>query len=324
MSDTTPILGLPYILPSQAQKHVTHNEAIDALVQLTVESQTTTTPPAAPSDGQRFIVAAGSSGDWAGHAADVAIWRDGYWTFYTPRAGWQAHIVDEMATSIFDSVSWEAPLLNLQNLPHVGLNAVADTANRLTSAAQGTLLTHDGAGHQLAVNKASGSDTASVVFQNNFSGRAEVELVGDNDLSIKVSADGTSFQSALAIQAASAITTATGLNSGTLTIASDTVADITPPSISGFILILNVGNDSNDLNVPRVNHSGVFVFDCGTTPNSAAIFVGSSLEDQGTSAMTGTTSASNKTGVSVQEGKISIENRANADRTYSYTFLGSV
>ena len=37
MTDTTAILGLPYLLPSQAQKHVTHNEALrqlDALVQL--------------------------------------------------------------------------------------------------------------------------------------------------------------------------------------------------------------------------------------------------------------------------------------------------
>lgn len=38
----TPNLGLPYILPSQAQKHVTHNEAIkalDALIHLSVLNQ---------------------------------------------------------------------------------------------------------------------------------------------------------------------------------------------------------------------------------------------------------------------------------------------
>ena len=39
MPDTTPNLALPFILPSQAQKHVTHNEALqqlDAVVQLAV------------------------------------------------------------------------------------------------------------------------------------------------------------------------------------------------------------------------------------------------------------------------------------------------
>ena len=38
--DTTPNLGMQYILPSQAQKHVTHNEALrvlDALAQLVVK-----------------------------------------------------------------------------------------------------------------------------------------------------------------------------------------------------------------------------------------------------------------------------------------------
>ena len=39
MSETSPRLDLPYIQPSQAQKHVTHNESLqrlDALVQMTV------------------------------------------------------------------------------------------------------------------------------------------------------------------------------------------------------------------------------------------------------------------------------------------------
>ena len=47
MTDT-PNLTLPYIFASQAQKHVTHNEAIrtlDCLVQLSVESRALTSPP---------------------------------------------------------------------------------------------------------------------------------------------------------------------------------------------------------------------------------------------------------------------------------------
>jgi hypothetical protein len=49
MSDTSHILGLPYIQPAQAQKHVTHNEVLrvlDALVQLSVEDRDQTAPPA--------------------------------------------------------------------------------------------------------------------------------------------------------------------------------------------------------------------------------------------------------------------------------------
>ena len=55
MPDTSPNLVLPYLMPSQAQKHVTHNEALqllDAVVQLTVEAFGATTPPASPAAGQ--------------------------------------------------------------------------------------------------------------------------------------------------------------------------------------------------------------------------------------------------------------------------------
>ena len=48
MSDLSPILSLPLLQASQAQKHVTHNEALmqlDLLVQLTVADRTRTAPP---------------------------------------------------------------------------------------------------------------------------------------------------------------------------------------------------------------------------------------------------------------------------------------
>ena len=53
MSDETVNLALPYILSAQAQKHVTHNEALrrlDGLIQLVLQSETATPPgaPAAP------------------------------------------------------------------------------------------------------------------------------------------------------------------------------------------------------------------------------------------------------------------------------------
>jgi hypothetical protein len=56
MSDATIHLLLPYILAAQAQKHVTHNEALrilDGLVQLSVLDRDLTAPPAGPADGDR-------------------------------------------------------------------------------------------------------------------------------------------------------------------------------------------------------------------------------------------------------------------------------
>lgn len=60
MDDQTPNLSLPFIMPSQAQKHVTHSEAIrqlDALVQMVAESRTLTEPPASSENGAIYLVA---------------------------------------------------------------------------------------------------------------------------------------------------------------------------------------------------------------------------------------------------------------------------
>ncbi len=80
MSDATTHLLLPYILAAQAQKHVTHNEALrllDGLVQLSVLDRDLTAPPGSPADGDRYIVCSGATGDWAGWDLNVALWTDG-------------------------------------------------------------------------------------------------------------------------------------------------------------------------------------------------------------------------------------------------------
>lgn len=93
MSDQTPNLSLPFIMPAQAQKHITHNEAIellDMIVQLTLEATEANTPPGAPNEGQAWGVGSTPFGDWAGQAGLIATWRGGGWLFMAPRDGWMA------------------------------------------------------------------------------------------------------------------------------------------------------------------------------------------------------------------------------------------
>ena len=96
--DLTENLQIPYILPSQAQKHVTHNEAIkalDAVVQLAVVTRALATPPATPAAGARYIVPAAATGEWAGKDGMVAAWQDEAWSLHAPRDGWIAYALDE-------------------------------------------------------------------------------------------------------------------------------------------------------------------------------------------------------------------------------------
>lgn len=87
--------------------------------------------------------------------------------------------------------------------PLLGVNATADTTNRLSVAAPATLLNHDGNGHQLKLNKAAASDTASLLYQTGFSGRAEMGTTGDDDFHFKVSADGSTWKDAIVIDRSS-------------------------------------------------------------------------------------------------------------------------
>ena len=90
---TTPNLALPYLAAAQAQKHVTVNEALDALdglVQLSVISAALTAPPANPAEGDRYIVASGTTGAWAGWDASVAHFSGGAWLRLIPQSGWRA------------------------------------------------------------------------------------------------------------------------------------------------------------------------------------------------------------------------------------------
>ena len=206
--DATPNLSLPYIMAAQSQKHVTHNEAIralDAILQLAVLDRDLTAPPSSPADGARYIVGGSPTGAWSGHAGSIAAYQDGAWMFYAPVEGWIAWIGDEDAAVVWDGSAWSALTTGggggggSGSYSTLGINATADTTNRLTLAADATLLSHDGDGHQLKINKASAADTASLLYQDAFSGRAELGLAGDDDFHFKVSADGTTWKEAILI-----------------------------------------------------------------------------------------------------------------------------
>ena len=211
MSEVSSILSLPYIQPSQAQKHVTHNEAVqvlDAVVQLSVAARAQTTPPSAPLAGARYIVPAGANGVWAGQDDALAVFEQTAWRFIAPITGWVAWVEDEAALVVFaQGTGWSVYAPPVMGADQFGINASADATNRLAVSAPATLLTHEGAGHQVKINKAATTDTASLLYQSNWSGRAEMGLAGNDDFSLKVSADGASWSEALRADGATGVVT---------------------------------------------------------------------------------------------------------------------
>lgn len=211
--DQTARLDLPYIISGQALKYITHNEALerlDMLVQPAVEAADLTIPPATPLPGEAFIVPSGASGAWAGHGGEIAAYQSGAWRFYDPAPGWQVFDRDSGTLKIFSGSQWVAVAAIGDGLPQLGINAAADGTNRLAIASAASLFSHDGAGHQLKINKADADETASLLFQSNWTGHAEMGLMGDSLWRIKVSADGVSWSNAITIDATTATVTLAG------------------------------------------------------------------------------------------------------------------
>lgn len=199
MSDAqSTILSLPYLQPAQAQKHVTHNaalELLDVAVQSAVGDRDRSAPPAAPATGDRHIVAAGASGAWAGQEGRIALWDGADWRFFAALPGWRVHVQAENRIVVFDGSAW-APL-PLADLDGVGIGTAPDATNRLAVSSPAVLFSHAGDDHRLILNKAGAGDTASLLFQTGWSGRAEIGTAGADRLAVKLSADGASWVTGL-------------------------------------------------------------------------------------------------------------------------------
>lgn len=233
MSDS-PNLALPFIAPAQAQKHVTHNEALeilDVLVQLSVETLVAPAPPASPAEGQVFGIGDGATGAFEGRAGQLAARTNGAWMYLTPKEGLRAWNLADNALYVRRGGAWSTmQAADLNALPGLGIGGDFDTTNRLSVTAPATLLTHAGAGHQLKINKAAAADTASLLYQTGFSGRAEMGLAGNDDFAIKVSADGAAWTTALSVDAASGQTGFGGITAASVTgpAVQQNVRDTTP------------------------------------------------------------------------------------------------
>ncbi len=212
MSDTSQRLSLPYIMPGQAQKHVTHNEAVralDSLVHASVSARNVTTPPSTIANGDYVLIGDSAADAFAGKDNQLAGFVDGAWMFYPPVQGLIVNIEDEAASVIWRGVAWEdfaaggTVDISALSFDIFGINGTADSYNRLLLNSAASLFNHDGAGHQLKINKATSADTASVLYQTGFSGRAEMGLAGEDDFSFKVSANGTNWKQAMSIEGVS-------------------------------------------------------------------------------------------------------------------------
>jgi hypothetical protein len=210
---STTHLSLPLIEPAQAQKHVTHNEALfllDAVTHLAVSYRNATSPPATPIEGQRLLVDDAPTGAFVGAAGKIATFLAGEWTFLTPKAGWRVYVESDAMLLVHDGATWrilDSLIRNLSQLATLGVGTTADAATPLAARLNQILVTAkpvvDGGSGDVRVylNKESGARTASHIYETNYSARVEAGIIGDDHYRVKVSADGGTWRDGIIVDA---------------------------------------------------------------------------------------------------------------------------
>jgi hypothetical protein len=205
-------LGLPYLAAGQLQKHVTLNESLtrlDSLVQTQVRSRQLASPPEEAGEGDLYILAGPGVADWSGRSAGALMRRElSGWAEVAPTNGQIVHVADEAALIMRVDEAWVglgAALGELSHLTRLGVGAAADADNpflaRLNKALWTARPSDDGGDGDLrfTFNKSQEADVLSLLFQSGWSGRAELGLVGDDDLRLKVSPDGAVWRDVFSV-----------------------------------------------------------------------------------------------------------------------------
>lgn len=211
--DASARLQLPYLAAGQMQKHVTLNEALtrlDGLVQASVASRTQQVEPGDPPDGSLWLTPSGATGPAWGAlgAGDLVRFDAGAWSVIEAPEGMVIHIADEGRVLVRHQASWRnlGDLLGeIAQLERLGLNTAADAANPFVAKLNNALWTALGAGEggdgdlRIVFNKEGAGGILSLLFQSAWGGRAELGLIGDENLSLKVSSDGSAWSEAFAV-----------------------------------------------------------------------------------------------------------------------------
>ncbi|WP_416876759.1 DUF2793 domain-containing protein [Litorimonas sp.] len=315
-------LALPFIAPAQAQKHITVNTAfqkLDMVINITVRGANLSDPPEDAEEGERFALSDVPTEAWTGHAGEIAAWQNGIWEFYAAPIGTLIWNEEDQAIYVKQAEDWQkaAAEPSFQNLDLLGVGAAADSTNRLAVSSPASLFNHEGSDHQMKINRQAPADTASLTFQTDFAGSAEIGLAGNDALSFKMRQPDGSWQETLRSEPVQPGIFTPLLRSGIVTIAEDEMAEIPTPTSGGLIAIMM----TSTVGFPQSHHSGIFAYDTGGSLGLVTLAKGSGITNKGSVVLTGTTGDVGKTSLSAGTGVIQVENRFGGSWDFTYSFI---
>jgi hypothetical protein len=200
MSSNTKNIDLNYISQNQSQKEILLNEAflkIDSLLNTGAKSCSTVMPPSEPNESELYIIPVAATNEWENHDNEVTYFHSSKgWVFLTPNEGLTLWVNDEDVLYTYNGTGWVIAGAG-EMVDKLGINASPDSINKLAVKSDAVLFDHNGTDSRIKASKATSTDTASHLFQNNYSGRAEFGLIGNNNFKLKLSDDGSIWQDVL-------------------------------------------------------------------------------------------------------------------------------
>ena len=125
---TRPFTGAVEGVTPTASAHLATKGYVDSVAQGldwqdSVLDKDLTEPPAGPSVGDRYIVAAGATGDWSGHDNEIAEWNGSSWDFTSPSEGMCLWVEDENLNYVYDGANWVKMGTTISHADLMGLSA---------------------------------------------------------------------------------------------------------------------------------------------------------------------------------------------------------
>lgn len=141
MSEFTDRILLPLLATAQAQKEVTHNEAltlIDLLLAPVIESVAPVGVPASPIPGQGWIVGSAPGGAWLGQAHKLGFWTSGGWRFVDAPQGMTVWSIADAQPVQRNSGGWDIGTLRAGHLAIAGDQVVGPRLAPVAGASGGS------------------------------------------------------------------------------------------------------------------------------------------------------------------------------------------
>jgi hypothetical protein len=147
MTLQTDRLALPLLATAQAQKEMTHNEALvilDSVVQPVVAAVAPASVPTSSTLGQAWIVGKSPTGAWTGQSGALAVWTAGGWRFVAPFEGMTVWCIADSMAFRRAGLSWLPGAITGRTLTLDGAQVVGARGAPIATPTAGTTIDAEG------------------------------------------------------------------------------------------------------------------------------------------------------------------------------------